>query len=213
MSLTLDEILAHLDAGNDPNRVDARGRSLLSQTILSSAKAADKQRLVKKLLKLGADPNSRDEDGNSPLDHAVFACALPLIKLLAGVGDGPDSRDAQGRTALMKINQTDSKVYKVVTLLVSLGADVDARCERGRTPMMYAALVADHLGMACFALQSAKARVDLTDNDGATVIELCEKGNRSMLRMLHRNLAEQTGAANRMPDPGTPDAEGFLPPG
>lgn len=185
----------------------------LIHAITGPAKAAEKNRSVRDLIAAGADLHARDGDGWSALDHAVHGSAIPLIRLLVKKGADPNGRDPKGRTPLMKLDPKVSKVYKVVTTLVDLGADPNARCDRGRTPMMVAALAADHLGMACFALQAVKARVDVEDNDGETVISLCERHNRSMLRMLHRNLAEQTGAANLMPDRGVPDREGFLPPG
>jgi len=202
-----------LDEGADINGRDQAGHTPLMRAVGGSAKAADKKRLVRAFLKAGADVTLRDPQGRSALDLAVFEGSLPLIRMLAGKGAGPDARDDEGRTALMKLNQTNSKVYKVVTLMVELGADPNAQCNRGRTPMMAAALSADHLGMSCFALQAVNARVDVKDNAGKTVVELCEVGNRSMLRMLHRNLAEQTGAENQMPDRGKPDAGGYLPPG
>lgn len=213
MSNTTEALRAILDAGADIDGVDEYGQTPLIRAITGPAKAADKKKLVRDFIKAGADLELRDREARSALDHAVFTGSLPLIKMLIEKGAAPDGRDSQGRTALMKLNQTNSKVYKIVTLLVELAADPNAQCARGRTPMMYAALGADHLGMSCFALQAVQARVDIEDIQGETVISLCEQENSSMLRMLHRNLAEQTGAENQMPDRGTPGAGGYRPPG
>ncbi len=213
MTQTLDELREALASCKDVDARDEQGRSLLLSALAHGGKAGDKKKLVQACIKAGADLELRDDEGWSALDLATHDGSLPLIRLLVKKGAAADGRDDEGRSALMKLNQTNSKVYKVVALLVELGADPNGRCRRGRTPMMYAALGADHLGMSCFALQAVKARVDIEDNDGQTVITLCEKENRSMLRMLHRNLAEQTGAANQMPDRGVPGAGGYLPPG
>ncbi len=191
--MTPDELSALLKTGEDLDTPDSAGLTPLMHALLCGAKASEKKKLVTAFIKAGVDLEARDGGGRSPLDMAVYLGALPLIRLLVKKGADPDGRDAEGRTALMKLEQTQSKVYKVVVLMVDLGADPNAQCNKGRTPMMYAALGADRLGMSCFALQAVQARVDVVDVNGENVIDLCARSNPKMLGMLRRNLAEQTG--------------------
>lgn len=212
--MTPEALHALLATGADLDQADASGTTPLMHALASSAKAAEKKRLVTAFIKAGANLEARDGQGRSPLDLAVSVGSLPLIRLLVARGADPNGRDPEGRTTLMKLcpSTIESKVYKVVSTLVELGADPNAQCSRGRTPIMYAALGADPLGMPCYALQGVHARVDLLDVDGKNVIELCMVGNPRMLPMLRRNLAEQTGAEHT-PAPATPGPGGFLPPG
>lgn len=60
-----DIVRAMIDAG-----VDVNGRGLKQRTALMAAAAFDRPQVVSVLLEMGADPEARDDDGNSALDVA-----------------------------------------------------------------------------------------------------------------------------------------------
>lgn len=90
---------------------------------------------VAQCLSEGADPNSRDEDGWTPLHHAARDSKTPeVVKALLDAGANPDARDKRGRTPLhLAATRETPEVVKV--LLVDAGADPKAKTKDGKTPV------------------------------------------------------------------------------
>lgn len=93
---------------NKSNNLGHRGQTALHlasarKTALASSRHShtsnfdDSSMLLRALLKVGADPNARDEDGNTPL-HLVATKDSTTIKLLLGGGAHYDAVNAAGRT-------------------------------------------------------------------------------------------------------------------
>ena len=55
-------------------------------------------RMVKELLRHGADPNALDVNNQTPLHHAVQACDCATVRLLTRAGATVDAEDATNRT-------------------------------------------------------------------------------------------------------------------
>jgi ankyrin repeat protein len=55
---------------------------------------------VKLLLEHGADPNTQDEYGDTPLHWAAFGDNVEVVKLLLEYGADPTVKDKDGRTPL-----------------------------------------------------------------------------------------------------------------
>jgi len=99
--------------------------------------------------------------GSCPLDEAVRAANLELVKMLLKAGAYADEANSDGETPLMLAAHTG--VVPIAKLLVSYGANVNARERwRGQTALMWAA-AQNHPEMAQFLLHHG-ARVNIRED-------------------------------------------------
>lgn len=79
--------------------IDAEDRS--GRTALSRAAAEDHKPTIELLLSKGANPNTTDEFGRTPLCHAVMSMRIDIVRLLCKMeGINVDTIDSYGRTPL-----------------------------------------------------------------------------------------------------------------
>ena len=93
--------------------------------------------MARLILRLGADPETRDEEGRSPIHVAAWQGTEQIVTLLLEYGALADSTDNEGRTALQ--NAAWQNHDKVVQLLAKAGADLAHSCHQGATPLCVAA--------------------------------------------------------------------------
>ena len=130
-----------LDGGARADVADETGATSLTV----SARSAPA--VLPRLLAAGVDPDAADEDGWTPLMHAVAIGPLEAVDALLSAGAGPDARSEDGETALSLA--VEERRPEVVERLVAAGADPGGRSVEE--------LVADAQGRDGYTLADARA--------------------------------------------------------
>ncbi|RYZ81807.1 MAG: hypothetical protein EOP06_22845 [Proteobacteria bacterium] len=122
-------LLAH---GADPNHADKWGYTPLM--IHFNA------RNTRLLLQHGADPRALDEDGDTALHCAASTGSLDIVRLLLAAG-AVHAANNKGETPLHEAvygwNESEKRI-EIARLLLATGADLNARTQEGRTPLICA---------------------------------------------------------------------------
>lgn len=95
----------------------------------------DDSRTVSELLSQGAGVNTRDEHGATPLMYAAAVGSTRMMQQLITAGADINAKNSFDATALMWCTNQ----FEKVKLLTDKAADVNARSQRGRTPLLIAA--------------------------------------------------------------------------
>jgi ankyrin repeat protein len=91
---------------------------------------------IRRLLDAGADPNAKDEYGQTPLILAAWAGDLPSVRELLRRGAHANARNRNGDTALI-VAAAGTRI-EVAKALLAAGADPDARNKQGKTALSVA---------------------------------------------------------------------------
>jgi ankyrin repeat protein len=157
---------------------------VLSQQFYDAIRT-DNQAAVTQLLTGGADINSRDSRGNTPLMYASAVGSQNMMRKLLSAGADVKSRNNFDSTALLWCTNDLEKVR----LLVDKGADVNARTRRGMSPLSIAATHASNVAVIKLLLErgadaqapgpagvSGALMMSARANDTASCKLLIEKG-------------------------------------
>ncbi|MCL1875951.1 MAG: ankyrin repeat domain-containing protein [Synergistaceae bacterium] len=120
-----------VDAVKGGANVNARGEGGITPLMAMAARKPINPVLIKALLGFGADMETKDKDGKMAADHAIAAENDVFIDVLIEASNGLVSVsyfEVYFAGSLQKVNDA-----------INNGADMNARCEDGKTPLMYAA--------------------------------------------------------------------------
>jgi ankyrin repeat protein len=185
----LDTVKFLLQAGAETNAADHAGKTALMH-------ARDTE-VVKALLASGADANAKDNSGRTAL---LDAGNIESMKALIAAGADVNARDNEGRTSLMHglsvYRPSDFKPNPAVialalllcfdrerlNLLLKAGADVNARDNEGKTPLMYA-----KDAEAVEILLQTGSEINAVDHAGKTALDYARmQGNPEIAEVLTR---------------------------
>lgn len=132
----------------------------IESLFISSARSGEIA-LVEEFLRMGANVNHQDADGESALMAAVKSGKIDVVRLLLKRGANLDSSDSTGRTPL--IHAAQSGCVDTCEELISAGADVNAIDSRGNTPLMWSIL----MGHQNVTLQLIEKNADVSIRNAA----------------------------------------------
>jgi ankyrin repeat protein len=156
---------------------------------LKTAVKEGKETVVRMLLSMGADLESRDSESRTPLAQAVLYEHESIVKLLLEKGASVDALKAIGTTTDVSGRLETAIFYgreNVVRLLLMMGADVEERGTYERTPLLDAA----YQGKLTFVkiLVEAGADMNARAKDGWTVLHLAAyRGDAELVQFLLEN--------------------------
>ena len=165
-------------------RDDLHSLPALRDFWLNQAAAEGQEVIVQRLLEEGADLNSKDYYGQTPLSRAAEEEHEAVVRLLLSRDDvAVDSRDKKGRTSLSWAAMIGQEA--VVRLLLSRDdVAVDSRDNEGRTPLSWAA-EEEHEAVVRLLLSRDDVTVNSRDNEGRTPLSwAAEAGHEAAVRLL-----------------------------
>jgi ankyrin repeat protein len=122
--------------------------------------------VIRKLIEAGADVNGRNPQSATPLMWASSAGSVDAVRCLLAAGAAVNARTLEGKTALsltieyFNHNHNESNendFVRVVSQLITSGANVRASEKSGLTPLLWAAAAGNRL----FAAQLIDAGADV----------------------------------------------------
>jgi ankyrin repeat protein len=128
---------------------------------------------VRRLLREGADPDAREEDGRTPIFSAVLGGSVGLLGLLLEAGADVNARDENGWTALHFA--AHEYLPEMATLLLGRGADPNLADDGGCTALWRAIQGARGRYDVVFALLEHGARDDVPNAAGETPRQLAAR--------------------------------------
>ena len=138
-------------------------------------------------LSQGANPNTQDSFGNSPLHYAALTENIDAMQTLLNKGADPITKNAKNQTPLDFFQQNHKLTAlhtaatkgdsKTIATLARIGADVDTLEPTGNTPMHYAALKGNATTIKTLIDHGAYA--NSTNSQGLTPLHLAAQSGHS----------------------------------
>jgi uncharacterized protein len=116
----------------------------LRRTPLHDAAIDGNEQEIRKLLRAGAEPSSRDESGWTPLHFAAQEHATGAVRALLEAGAEVDAMDEHGNTPLLRATFVSCGRGDVIQLLRQAGADAWRANASGVSPASLARTIANY---------------------------------------------------------------------
>ncbi len=134
---------------------------------------ADDAAAVAKLLQSGADVNTKDDRGDTPLMYAAAVGSEAMMRRLIDAGADVNARNSFQGSALLWCSNSLPRVR----LLVEHGADVNARSKQGHTPIELAANHADSIEILKYLVSKGASLKIPPDQKGGTPLAAAAGAN------------------------------------
>ncbi len=142
-----------------------------------AAARADGTEFIAALLAAGADPDLRDADGRSALQHAASNAADELsLAVLLEAGASHDIADGAGLTPLHAAARRRDGAPEIIAILLAAGASADAGDADGTTPLMWAARRAPDSAIVEMLIEAADDPC-VEDDPGRTALTLWDRND------------------------------------
>ncbi|PSN51182.1 hypothetical protein C0J52_06044 [Blattella germanica] len=129
------------------------------------------------LLKNGANPNAKDEYGNTPIHYAAEKKWMNVVECLLELECDIDCTNTEGETPLLKAIKRRNE--EIAIKLIQRGANPNAKDKYGNTPMHYAA--EKELTNVVECLLELKCDIDCTNKNGETpLLKAIKRRNEEM---------------------------------
>jgi len=155
---------------------------------------------VERLLKAGADVNTRTAMGNTALTFAAGHGHLQMVEALLEAHANVNASDSDGYTPLHSAVHGDD--VRVVNALIAAHADVDARTKKGNvTPLLESIDMNYGKPEITLALIQAGADVNVADWDGNTALSIAmtESSNQVVEALLKKGADPNSLVHNERP--------------
>ena len=189
-----------IEHGADVDLQNENGNTALHYALYGSDVSCE---ILSCLIGSGADVNGVNKVKHTPLMIAAKRGHLNALTLLIKHGaHDVDLRDSDGYTALHYAVYGSDISCEILSSLIGIGADVNARTNNRDTPLMIAAKKG-HVN-AVTSLVKCGANVDLQDKDGQTALDLALYGSDVSSEILSCLIGSGADVNARTNNRGTP---------
>ena len=142
-----------------------------------AAERRDATEFIAALLAAGADPDLRDKNGRSALQHAAANSIDALnVAVLLQAGASEDNADSSGSTPLHEAAKRRDGAPEIIAVLLEAGASADAGDSGGTTPVHRAAFHAPDSAIVQMLIEAADDPC-VEDDQGRTALMLWDRND------------------------------------
>lgn len=168
----------------------AKSTDSLNKKLLSAAISATKAREIKDLIEKGADINTHNEWGLTPVMLASqYNHCVAVLNALVAAGADIHEAEPKYRSNSLHLAANSSKNPKVIDALLAAGANINARNYLGETALIMAVNGNDETRISTELINSG-ADINACDYQGHSVLEYAKAAKRTYVV----NLLKEKGA-------------------